>query len=93
MAGLTGVAVGVGGGLTGALAGCGGTTTTTAGGVSTTAGVSTTGGAPAGREIKIGYVSPQTGPLAGFGEADTYVLDGVNKAWRTASPSTARLTR
>ena len=29
------------------------------------------------RTIKIGYVSPTTGPLAGFGEADNYVLDGV----------------
>jgi len=83
VAGLTGVAVGVGGGLTGALAGCGGgsTTTTAAGGTATTAGVVTTAGAAKGREIKIGYVSPQTGPLAGFGEADNYVLEGVNKAW------------
>ena len=49
VAGLTGVAVGVGGGLTGALAGCDGTTTTTAGGGAvTTAGVSTTGGGAGG---------------------------------------------
>ncbi len=27
-----------------------------------------------GRTIKIGYVSPQTGPLAGFGEADAFVV-------------------
>ena len=33
-----------------------------------------------GRGIKIGYVSPQTGPLAGFGEADTFVVGGVRKA-------------
>ena len=33
-----------------------------------------------GRPIKIGYVSPQTGPLAGFGEADTFVVGGVRKA-------------
>src|SRR5262249_57095737 len=33
-----------------------------------------------GRTIKIGYVSPQTGPLAGFGEADTFVVGGVRKA-------------
>ena len=25
--------------------------------------------------VKIGFVSPQTGPLAGFGEADQYVID------------------
>ena len=29
---------------------------------------------PAGRAIKIGFVSPQTGPLAGFGEADKFVF-------------------
>jgi branched-chain amino acid transport system substrate-binding protein len=30
--------------------------------------------------IRIGYVSPQTGPLAAFGEADNYVLGGVRAA-------------
>lgn len=30
--------------------------------------------------IKIGLVSPQTGPLAGFGEADEYVLAGIRAA-------------
>src|SRR4029453_1723072 len=39
----------------------------------------TSGGAQ-GRAIKLGYVSPQTGPLAGFGEADTFILDGVRAA-------------
>jgi branched-chain amino acid transport system substrate-binding protein len=34
----------------------------------------TSAGASAGRSIKIGYVSPKTGPLAGFGEADDYIL-------------------
>jgi branched-chain amino acid transport system substrate-binding protein len=33
-----------------------------------------------GRRIKIGYVSPQTGPLAPFGEADTFVLGGIRDA-------------
>jgi branched-chain amino acid transport system substrate-binding protein len=33
--------------------------------------------AQAGRKIKIGYVSPQTGPLAAFGEADKFVLANV----------------
>ena len=28
--------------------------------------------------VKIGFVSPQTGPLAPFGEADRFVLDNVN---------------
>jgi branched-chain amino acid transport system substrate-binding protein len=32
------------------------------------------------RTIRIGYVSPRTGPLAGFGDADSYVLEGVNAA-------------
>jgi branched-chain amino acid transport system substrate-binding protein len=34
----------------------------------------------AGRKIKIGYVSPRTGPLAGFGEVDDFVLTGINAA-------------
>jgi len=33
-----------------------------------------------GRKIKIGYVSPQTGPLAAFGEGDKFVLGGVMDA-------------
>lgn len=33
-----------------------------------------------GQTIKIGYVSPQTGPLAAFGEADNYVIGGVREA-------------
>jgi len=32
------------------------------------------------RAIKIGYVSPQTGPLAGFGEADAFITKGVQDA-------------
>ncbi len=31
------------------------------------------------REIVIGYVSPQTGPLAAFGETDAFLLEGVRK--------------
>ena len=33
--------------------------------------------AQAPRVLKIGYVSPQTGPLAAFGEADKFVIGGV----------------
>ncbi len=33
----------------------------------------------AGRALKLGYVSPQTGPLAGFGEADNFVVAGVRR--------------
>jgi branched-chain amino acid transport system substrate-binding protein len=29
------------------------------------------------RTIRIGHVSPKTGPLAGFGEADGFILDRV----------------
>src|SRR5262249_57223286 len=31
------------------------------------------------RVIKVGHVSPRTGPLAGFGEADPYILDEIQK--------------
>lgn len=31
--------------------------------------------------FKIGYVSPKTGPLAGFAEADDYILKGVKSAF------------
>jgi branched-chain amino acid transport system substrate-binding protein len=30
--------------------------------------------------IKIGYVNPRTGPLAGFGEADNFIIDQVKGA-------------
>lgn len=36
-----------------------------------------------GRPIKIGYVTPQTGPLAGFGEVDQFVLAGVSQLLKT----------
>jgi branched-chain amino acid transport system substrate-binding protein len=34
----------------------------------------------AGRPIKIGFVSPESGPIAAFGEADQFVLEGVRAA-------------
>src|ERR1700735_5696670 len=34
----------------------------------------------AGASLKIGFVSPRTGALAGFGETDGYVLDVARKA-------------
>jgi branched-chain amino acid transport system substrate-binding protein len=37
-------------------------------------------GADKGRTIKIGYVSPQTGALAPFGEADAFVINQVRAA-------------
>ncbi len=33
----------------------------------------------AGRTIKVGYVSPQTGALAPFGEADTFVVNSIKQ--------------
>ncbi len=57
MGALAGAALGVGGGLTGALAACGGDD-------------SSGGGSGDGREIKIGFVTPLTGPLASFGIPD-----------------------
>ncbi|WP_145981069.1 ABC transporter substrate-binding protein, partial [Agrobacterium tumefaciens] len=30
--------------------------------------------------IKVGHVSPVTGPLAGFAEANDYILDGIKKS-------------
>jgi branched-chain amino acid transport system substrate-binding protein len=37
-------------------------------------------GAGNARAVKIGYISPQTGPLAGFGEADAFILKGMDAA-------------
>jgi branched-chain amino acid transport system substrate-binding protein len=39
------------------------------------------GGGGEGRPIKLGYVSPQTGALAGFGEADEYILEGIREVF------------
>jgi branched-chain amino acid transport system substrate-binding protein len=38
------------------------------------------GGGGGGREVVIGYVSPQTGPLAAFAAADAFIIDRVVKA-------------
>ena len=86
IAGIAGATVGAGAGLAGLLAACGGeaeTTTTTAAATTTTAGPATTAGptttvttaAEMGREIKIGWVSPLTGPLAWFGVPDKYCAE------------------
>ena len=65
----------------GLISACGGSTTTTAGGATTTAAgaTATTLAAPAGT-IKIGWVSPLTGPASTFGEVDPYILDVTRKA-------------
>ena len=33
----------------------------------------------ANKTLKVGYVHPKTGPLAGFAEADDFIIDGINK--------------
>ncbi len=38
-----------------------------------------------GAPIKLGYVSPQTGPLAAFAEADKFIIDGFMAATKAAS--------
>lgn len=66
------------------LAACGGASSSAAPSAAASAAASsapaasaTASGAPTGRAIKIGFVSPKTGPLAGFGEADDFVLEGI----------------
>jgi branched-chain amino acid transport system substrate-binding protein len=84
--GIAGATVGIGG-ASGVLAGCSSSTTTTTaaaagGGTATTVASTGTTAAPTktGREIKIGYVTPTTGALAGFAEADGFIIDGVKAA-------------
>lgn len=92
VAGIAGASVGLGAGLGGLVAACGeeaesttttaAATTTSAGATTTTAAASTTtvsAGAEAGREVKIGVVSPQTGPLAVFGIADEWSANLTTK--------------
>ena len=94
IAGIAGASIGVGAGMGGLLAACGEeettttaaaeTTTTTAAAETTTtaAAQSTTtvsAAAEVGREIKWGFVTPQTGPLASFGTADKYCVDHFNE--------------
>jgi len=66
---VAGAALGVGGALSGSLAACG-----SSGGSSS----SSSGGT--GREIKIGFVTPLTGPLASFGIPDAWCV----KQWEAA---------
>src|SRR5437588_10793018 len=42
------------------------------------------------RVIKIGHVSPKTGPLAGFGEADGFILEQVRGILATGLQSGGR---
>ena len=74
VAGVGGAALGLAGGLTGALAACGTTSSSSSGGGSS----ASAGGT--GRAVKVGFVSPLTGPLAAFGEADQFCVDQWNAA-------------
>ncbi len=39
--------------------------------------------AQSGRPIKVGFVSPRTGPASAFGEADKFIIDSVTKLMET----------
>ena len=95
IAGIAGAAVGAGAGLGGILAACGEeeTTTTTAGETTTTTAAATTTttaaatttvstAAETGREIKLGFVTPTTGPLASFGVPDGYCVERAQEVYR-----------
>ncbi|MHB1342820.1 MAG: ABC transporter substrate-binding protein [Thermoleophilia bacterium] len=68
--------------MAGVISACSGSTTTTTAGTTatTTAGTTPTTAASAGT-IKIGFISPRTGPAASFGESDGYVLELARKAF------------
>jgi branched-chain amino acid transport system substrate-binding protein len=77
---LGGVAVGVGSFLAACGSGTGTpvpATSTPAAGTPAAATPTPAAAATPGRTIKIGYVSPRTGPLAGFGEADEFILNDL----------------
>ena len=38
--------------------------------------------------IKVGFVTPSTGPLAGFAEADDYILEGLRAHYHKTGPLT-----
>jgi branched-chain amino acid transport system substrate-binding protein len=70
---LAGAALGVGGALTGSLAACGTPSATSDSSSGSSSGAE-------GREIKIGFVTPLTGPLASFGIPDAWCV----KQWEAA---------
>lgn len=57
-------------------------TATSAGAGTGTTAKSASGGGGKGETIKIGYVTPQTGPLAPFGEADVFVLGALREFFK-----------
>jgi len=69
VAGATGAVVAGAGGLSGFLAACGSSGTT-----------SSSSGGTTGRTIKVGFVSPLTGPLATFGQLDQFIVEQWKEA-------------
>ena len=55
-------------------------------------GPKTGGGAAAGKPLKIGLVSPQTGQLAAFAEADTFVIGQLRDAWKNGVDIGGKMT-
>ena len=47
--------------------------------VATPAILTTTRSYAANKTLTVGYVHPKTGPLAGFAEADDFIIEGINK--------------
>ena len=104
IAGVAGATVGLGAGLGGLVVACGGTATgTTAGNASSTAGAATTqaatasttasAAAEAGREIKLGLVSPETGAAALLGRPTSGSCPILKHRWRAEwSWATARIS-
>lgn len=93
IAGIAGATIGVGAGMGGLLSACGSeeeTTTTAAAETTTTAGAATTttaeaettttAGVETGRPVKVGFVDPLTGVLAGFGLAGEFCVDKWKEA-------------
>ena len=69
----------------GVLEACGTSTSTTTSGAATTLGTTATSAAtttttPIAGTLKIGFVSPRTGPAAAFGDPDPYVIDLARKS-------------
>ena len=108
IAGIAGATIGVGAGLGGLVTACGGggtTTTTAAPATTTTAALATTTTAApesttttasveTGRPVKVGFVDPLTGVLAGFGLAGDYCAANGKRRPATASCwAMARSTR
>lgn len=61
-------------------AGLGGLAIASGGILDACGGVKKSGGGSSGSTLKIGFVSPETGPAAGFGEVDSFIVGQVQKA-------------